>query len=47
MFLVEKKTEFLPDSGIIKGTYAKHQILEEFYTKKNFTSIDGYEEEVD
>ncbi len=47
MFLVEKKTDFLPEGGIIKGTYAKNHILEEFYSKKNFTSIDGYEEEVD
>jgi len=47
MFLVEKKTGFLTEGGIIKGTYPKNQILEEFYSKKNFTSIDGYEEEVD
>jgi len=44
-YILQKNTDFQPDD-VIRGKCEKNLVLEEFYTKKSSSTVDGYEEEV-
>jgi len=46
IYILEKKLDFEPQ-GLIKGGFEKHQVFEEFYTKKTAAIVDGYEEDLE
>lgn len=44
---MEKRLDFVHEGSAIRGRCPKNQVLEEFYSKKSITTIDGYDEEID
>lgn len=46
LFVVEKRLDFAPQPPLVVARHNKDVVLDEFYTKKNFTAIAGYEDEL-